>query len=87
MDQDVSGGADAFVALLRSQGSYQDLVKAGLTDDDIGVPAFATAVAAAFAAAGSAALSFSYRTRLGVTPRSTQGYGRRPCAMASRPLR
>jgi hypothetical protein len=44
-------------------------VKAGLTDDDIGVPAFSTAVAAAFAAAGPAALSFSYRARLGVTPR------------------
>jgi hypothetical protein len=69
MDQDVSGGADAFVAVLRSQGSYQDLGKAGLTDDDIGVPAFATAVTAAFAAAGPAALSFSYRARLGVTPR------------------
>ncbi len=56
--------------MLRSQGSYQDLIKAGLTDDEIGVPGFAAAVDAAFAAAaGQAALSFSYRTRLGVTPR------------------
>jgi len=69
MDQDVRGGADAFVALLRSQGSYQDLVKAGLADDEIGVPAFAAAVDAAFAAAGPVTLSFSYRARLGVTPR------------------
>jgi len=69
MDQDVPGGADAFVALLRSQGSYQDLVKAGLADDEIGVPAFAAAVDAAFAAAGPVTLSFSYRARLGVTPR------------------
>jgi SAM-dependent methyltransferase len=69
MDQEVAGGAAMFVALLRSQGSYQHLVKAGLDDDDLGVPAFADAVEAAFAAAGPAALSFSYRTRLGVTPR------------------
>ena len=69
MDQDVSGGAAAFVALLRSQGSYQHLVKAGLDDDEIGMPAFADAVAVAFAAAGPAALSFSYRARIGVTPR------------------
>jgi hypothetical protein len=69
MDQAVPGGADAFVALLRSQGSYQDLVKAGLSDDEIGVPPFAAAVHDAFAGAGPAGLSFSYRTRLGVTPR------------------
>jgi SAM-dependent methyltransferase len=69
MDQDGPGGAATFVALLRSQGSYQHLVKVGLDDDDIGVAAFAEAVAAAFAAAGPVALSFSYRARLGVTPR------------------
>lgn len=70
MDQDVHGGAATFVALLRSQGSFQHLVKAGLTDDEIGVPAFAAAVDAAFAgAAGPVALSFSYRVRLAVTPR------------------
>jgi SAM-dependent methyltransferase len=69
MDQAVPGGADAFVAMLRSQGSYQDLVKAGLTDDEVGVPTFAAAVHAAFTSAGPAGLSFSYRTRLGVTPR------------------
>ena len=40
------------MALLRSQGSYQGLIKAGLTDDDIGVPAFETVVADAYAAAG-----------------------------------
>jgi hypothetical protein len=58
-----------FVALLRSQGSYQHLVKAGLDDDEIGVPAFAAAVEAAFVAAGPDVLSFSYRARVGVTPR------------------
>ncbi len=38
------GGAEDFVALLRSQGSYQGLVALGLTDDDIGVIAFEHAV-------------------------------------------
>jgi SAM-dependent methyltransferase len=69
MDQHVPGGADTFVAILRSQGSYQHLVKAGLSDKEIGVPAFAAAVEAAFAAAGPPALAFSYRVRLAVTPR------------------
>jgi SAM-dependent methyltransferase len=70
MDQEVPGGAGAFVAILRSQGSYQHLVKTGLTDDEIGVPAFAAAVDAAFAGApGPPALSFSYRVRLAVMPR------------------
>ena len=42
-DEATVGGAERFVALLRSQGSYQGLIKAGLTDDDIGVPAFEAA--------------------------------------------
>ncbi len=70
LDRDVAGGADRFVDILRSQGSYQGLVKAGLTDDEIGVPAFVGDVVAAFAAAGDPpTMSFSYRVRLGVTPR------------------
>ncbi len=71
MDQEAPGGAARFVELLRSQGSYQNLVKAGLSDDEIGVPAFAAAVDAAFAAAPDQppTLAFSYRARLGVTPR------------------
>ena len=47
-DEPAGGGAERFVALLRSQGSYQGLIKAGLTDDDLGVPAFETAVADAY---------------------------------------
>jgi SAM-dependent methyltransferase len=70
LDRDVAGGADRFVDVLRSQGSYQGLRKAGLTDEEIGVAAFVGDVAASFAQAGDPpAMSFSYRVRLGVTPR------------------
>jgi hypothetical protein len=68
LDQEVAGGAERFAEILRSQGSYQGLVKAGLTDAEIGVPAFVADVGAAFAAAGEPpTMSFSYRVRLGVT--------------------
>jgi SAM-dependent methyltransferase len=68
LDQEVAGGADRFVEIMRSQGSYQGLVRAGLTDEEIGVDGFAADVAAAFAAAGDPpTMSFSYRVRLGVT--------------------
>jgi hypothetical protein len=67
LDDATAGGADRFVALLRSQGSYQGLVKAGLSDDDIGVPAFEAVVAAEYAAAGGEVpMSFCWRVRLGV---------------------
>jgi hypothetical protein len=57
------------VALLRSQGSYQGLLKAGLSDDDLGVPAFERAVATSFdAVGGDVALSFCWRVRLGRRP-------------------
>jgi SAM-dependent methyltransferase len=70
LDQEVAGGAERFIDILRSQGSYQGLARAGLTDDEIGVPAFAADVEAAFAAAGDpATMSFSYRVRIGVTGR------------------
>jgi SAM-dependent methyltransferase len=70
LDHDVVGGADRFVDILRSQGSYQGLVKAGLSDDEIGVPPFVGDVGAAFAEAGDPSMmSFAYRVRLGVTPR------------------
>jgi SAM-dependent methyltransferase len=69
MDQEAPGGAARFVELLRSQGSYQSLGKAGLTDDEIGVPDFQAAVESAFAAAGDPpTFTFSYRVRLAVTP-------------------
>jgi SAM-dependent methyltransferase len=70
LDHEEPGGAGRFVDLLRSQGSYQTLVKAGLADEEIGVPAFHAAVVAAFAAAGDPpTMSFAYRVRLAVTPR------------------
>ncbi len=69
-DEETSGGPDRFVALLRSQGSYQGLVKAGLSDDDIGVPAFELVVADAYVAAGGdVPMSFCWRVRMGRTPR------------------
>jgi len=67
LDEATVGGADRFVALLRSQGSYQGLLRAGLTDDDLGVPAFAALAAAEHAAAGGEVpMSFCWRVRLGV---------------------
>ena len=65
-DEATDGGAEQFVALLRSQGSYQGLVKAGLSDDDLGVPAFELVVADAYDAVGGAVgMSFCWRVRLG----------------------
>lgn len=73
-----SGGADRFVALLRSQGSYQALVRAGLSDDEIGATTFERTVRDGFSMAFSmafssapteATISFNWRVRLGVRPR------------------
>jgi len=64
-DELVHGGTDLFVALMRSQGSYQGLRKLGLSDHDIGADEFEEAVRAAFAIAGEPQLSFSWRVRLG----------------------
>ncbi len=63
--------ATRFVALMRSQGSYQGLRRAGLTDAELGADAFDAAVHAAFTAAvpTPASLSFSWRVRLGVKGR------------------
>jgi hypothetical protein len=70
LDQQEGGGAERFVDLLRSQGSYQTLRKAGLTDDEIGLPAFEAAAREAFSAAGEPpAMSFCYRVRFAVTAR------------------
>ncbi len=56
-----------FVALLRSQGSYQALRRRGLSDADIGVDSFDASVRGAFRhAASRRAISFSWRVRLGV---------------------
>lgn len=62
--------AGRFVALLRSQGSYQALAKSGLTDEEIGADEFEQRVFAGFAAAtagGRASrISFNWRVRTGV---------------------
>lgn len=65
----VGGGADRYVALLRSHGTYQELGRLGLTDADLGVDRFEREVRAAFAEATvDGGLAFSWRARLGVTP-------------------
>ena len=53
---------------MRSQGSYQGLLRLGMTDDELGATDFEREVHAAFAAGASPGLSFSWRVRLGVTP-------------------
>jgi SAM-dependent methyltransferase len=67
--QPTGGGAERFVALMRSQGSYQGLLRLGLNDLDLGVDVFEHDVNASFAAARVRRdLSFSWRARLGVKP-------------------
>ena len=69
-DQPIEGGADRFVALMRSQGSYQGLRRSGLSDADIGADVFERAARAALTAGCSIELSFSWRARIGVTTRA-----------------
>jgi SAM-dependent methyltransferase len=62
--------ADRFVALKRSQGSYQGLCRAGLSDDEIGMTVFERDARAALGATrASEGLGFCWRVRLGVAPR------------------
>jgi hypothetical protein len=66
-NQPVSGGADRFVALMSSQGSYQALRRVGLSDEDMGATQFRHDVDAAFRELASfPGLSFSWRVRLGM---------------------
>jgi SAM-dependent methyltransferase len=66
-DEEMPGGADAFIALMRSQGSYQGLVRAGLTDAELGADAFESSVHSGYArSTPPTTLSFSWRVRLGV---------------------
>lgn len=66
-DETAVGGADRFVALMRSQGSYQGLLSLGLSDTDLGVDEFERRVDASYASARHIdQLSFSWRARLGV---------------------
>jgi SAM-dependent methyltransferase len=68
-DQPTIASAERFTALLRSQGSYQDLRKRGLTDAEIGMNEFDSVVAASWHAANDPVeMSFSWRVRLGVKP-------------------
>jgi SAM-dependent methyltransferase len=61
MDESTTGGADRFAALMRSQGSYQDLRKRGLSDEEIGMDVFDAAVRSH----PPASLAFCWRVRLG----------------------
>ncbi|MCB0998800.1 MAG: class I SAM-dependent methyltransferase [Acidimicrobiales bacterium] len=63
-DEPADGGAARVVALMRSQGSYQQLRRAGIDDDEIGMPAFEADVAASVPE--HATIAFSWRVRLGV---------------------
>jgi SAM-dependent methyltransferase len=66
-NQAVGGGADRFIALMSSQGSYQALRRVGLSDEEIGLTAFQREVEAAFREPVQfPGLSFSWRVRLGV---------------------
>jgi hypothetical protein len=68
-NQAVPGGVERFVALMVSQGSYQALKRAGLSDNEIGETQFRHEVDVAFREAASfPGLSFSWRARLGVKP-------------------
>ncbi len=75
-DQPGHGGAERFIELMRSQGSYQGLRRAGLSDDELGATEFERQARDAYASADAGVLpplSFSWRVRLGVTPQSAAG--------------
>ena len=63
-----TGNAERFVELLRSQGDYQSLVRAGLEDETLGVEDLRR-VAQRQLGPSPRPWIFSYRTRLGVTRR------------------
>lgn len=70
------GGAERFIDLMRSQGSYQALRRSGLTDDELGASEFERRVRIAYARTEPSVLppfSFSWRVRLGVTPQRGAG--------------
>jgi SAM-dependent methyltransferase len=63
----IEGGAERFVALLRSQGGYQQQRRAGLDDDALGLVDFEREVRSGFdERAVPIPLSISWRVRLGV---------------------
>ncbi|MGH9082242.1 MAG: class I SAM-dependent methyltransferase, partial [Acidimicrobiales bacterium] len=66
--QAIDGGAERFVALMRSQGTYQQLSRAGLSDRDLGMERFQLEVGAGWEGAPvPLRLAISWRARLGVT--------------------
>jgi SAM-dependent methyltransferase len=68
-NQAVPCGVERFVALMASQGSYQALKRAGLSDEEIGETQFRHEADVAFRESASfPGLSFSWRARLGVKP-------------------
>jgi SAM-dependent methyltransferase len=72
-DEPTVASADRFIALIRSQGSYQDLRKRDLSDADIGLPDFEAAVNQSWRVAGDPTeMSFSWRVRLGVKPATVE---------------
>lgn len=67
LSESVEGDAERFIALMKSQGSYQGLRRLGLSDAELGTLDFEQQVVDAFSRAASfAGLSFSWRIRLGV---------------------
>lgn len=67
LHSDLDGGAERFVNLLRSQGGYQQLRRAGVEDAALGLPDFERAVRNGFDERAVAfPLSISWRVRLGV---------------------
>jgi hypothetical protein len=64
------GTADRFVDLMRSQGTYQTLRKAGLDDTELGIPQLRS-VAQAVLSGSARPWWFTYRIRLGVVPVAT----------------
>lgn len=61
----IDGDATRFVALLRSQGDYQTIRMAGVSDAQIGFDRFEADVHAALGAGGWP-MSFSYRVRIAI---------------------
>lgn len=77
LDEMAEGGAERFAALLRSHGTYQMLSRAGLSDEELGLPHFEDEVREAFATAPAPyGLSFTWRARLAVTPSAPTADGR-----------
>ncbi len=73
LNESVDGGPERFVALMYSQGSYQGLIRAGLSPAEIGATEFQNLVEASFIdACAFSKLSFCWRIRIGITPVTSQ---------------